>query len=96
MGGVIDRALEAMRAKFADGFEGSAKFVIGSEGAVMVDEAGVRATGDEPAQVTLTAETETFRAILEGELSPTIAFMTGRLTVEGDMGLALRLANRMG
>ena len=96
MGEVIEKAVEAMRAKFADGFDGSAKFVIGSEGAVMVDEAGVRAVGDEPAQVTLTAEVETFRAILEGDLSPTVAFMSGRLAIDGDMGMALRLAGRMG
>ena len=96
MGEVIEKAVEAMRAKFSEGFDGSAKFVIGSEGAVMVDEAGVRAVDDEPAQVTLTATPETFRAILEGELSPTMAFMSGRLSIEGDMGLALRLAGRMG
>lgn len=94
MGEIMERALAAMTEKFADGIDGSAKFVISDVGAVMVDEAGVRA-GDDPAQVTLTAGAETFRAILEGELSPTIAFMSGRLSVDGDMGLALRLANQM-
>lgn len=92
---IMEQAVAAMREKFGDGFDGSAKFVIGEVGALIVDESGVRA-GDGAAQVTLTAEAETFRAILEGELSPTIAFMSGRLSVEGDMGLALRLANRMG
>ncbi len=95
MGEVIDKALEAMRGKFGDGFDGTAKFVIGAEGAIIVDEDGVR-VGDEDAQVTLTAEAETFRAILEGDLSPTMAFMSGRLSIDGDMGLAMRLAGRMG
>ncbi|MBK5925930.1 SCP2 sterol-binding domain-containing protein [Rhodobaculum claviforme] len=95
MGEIMEQAVAAMRAKFGDGVDGSAKFVIGDLGAVIVDQSGVHA-GDGPAQVTLSAEAETFRAILEGDLSPTIAFMSGRLSVEGDMGLALKLANRMG
>ena len=95
MGGIMDQALAAMREKFAGGFDGSAKFVISDVGAVMVDADGVRAD-DGPAEVTLTAGAETFRAILEGDLSPTVAFMSGRLSVDGDMGMALRLANRMG
>jgi len=32
-----------------------------------------------------------FRAILEGEMNPTSAFMTGKLTVDGSMGLAMQL-----
>ena len=95
MSDVIDKAVEAMREKFAGGFDGTVKFVIGEEGSVIVDEDGVR-KGDDEAQVTLTAEVETFRAILEGDLSPTTAFMSGRLSIDGDMGLAMRLAGRMG
>ena len=41
--------------------------------------------------MTLTAEAEVFRAILEGEMNPTAAFMTGQLTVDGSMGLAMQL-----
>lgn len=95
MGDMIDKAVEAMRAKFGDGFDGTAKFVIEGEGAIMVDASGVRA-GDEPADVTLTASVETFRAILDGDLSPTMAFMGGRLAIEGDMGQAMRLGSAMG
>ena len=57
----------------------------------MIDETGARA-GDEPADVTLTADAETFRAILDGGLNPTAAFMTGKLKVDGDMGAAMRLS----
>ena len=31
-------------------------------------------------------------AILDGELNPTSAFMTGKLKVDGDMGAAMRLS----
>jgi putative sterol carrier protein len=73
-----------------DGFDGVAKFVIEGEGAIMVDADGVRA-GDDPADVTLTATAEVFQAMMEGQMNPTMAFMTGKLTVDGSMGLAMKL-----
>ena len=92
MSEVIDQAVSTLNAKLgADGFDGSAKFVIEGEGAVMLDQSGARA-GDEEAEVTMTADTETFRDILEGNLNPTSAFMSGRLKIDGDMGAAKRLA----
>ena len=60
----------------------------------MLDETGARA-GDEEADVTLTADTDTFRAMLDGDLNPTAAFMTGRLRIEGDMGAAMRLGSAL-
>ncbi len=95
MSDVIEKAVATMRDKFGDGFDGSAKFVIEGEGTIMVDGAGVRAA-DEPAEVTLSASTDTFRAILDGDLSPTAAFMSGKLSIDGDMGQAMRLGSAMG
>ena len=93
MSDVIDQAIAALSAKLDGGFdEGTAKFVITDEGAIMLDSQGLRAA-DEPADVTLTADAETFEAILSGESNPTTAFMTGKLTVDGDMGLAMALGN---
>ena len=94
MSNVIDVAVAALAAKMANGVDGVAKFVFQGEGAIMVDRDGVRA-GDEPADVTLTADADVFRAMLEGELNPTTAFMTGRLTVDGSMGLAMQLGAAM-
>ncbi|SEN26977.1 SCP-2 sterol transfer family protein [Gemmobacter aquatilis] len=94
MSEVITAAVAALSAKVA-GFDGVAKFVIPGEGAIMIDAAGVRAA-DEPADVTLTAEAEVFRAILEGEMNATAAFMTGKLAVEGNMGLAMQLGAALG
>ncbi len=92
MSDVIEAAVAAMAKKVTGGFDGSAKFVISGEGAIMLDGDGVRAA-DEPADVTLTADADTFRAILEGDLNPTLAFMTGKLSVDGDMGMAMRLGS---
>ena len=90
MSNVISAAVEALSAKMSGEFDGSAKFFIEDEGAIVVDSDGVRA-GDDETDVTLTADAETFQAILEGDLNPTAAFMSGKLVVDGDMGAAMKL-----
>jgi putative sterol carrier protein len=74
------------------GFDGTAKFVIEGEGAIVIDSEGVRASEDD-ADVTLTADADTFQSILEGDLDPTSAFMSGKLAVDGDMGMAMKLGS---
>jgi len=92
MSDVIEQAVVALNAKLGDaGYDGVAKFVIEGEGAIMLGPDGAMA-GDDDADVTLTADADTFRDILDGSLNPTSAFMTGRLKVDGDMGAAMRLA----
>ena len=95
MSDTIDKAVATLNAKMDGGFDGSAKMVIEGEGAVMIDQSGARA-GDEPSEVTLTATKETFEEILNGETNPTAAFMTGKLSVDGDMGQAMKLAGVLG
>ena len=73
-------------------FDGTAKFDIQGEGAIMMDSTGARA-GDEEADVTLSADADTFQSILEGDTNPTAAFMSGKLAVDGDMGMAMKLAS---
>ncbi|MBJ2151075.1 SCP2 sterol-binding domain-containing protein [Paracoccus sp. IB05] len=94
MSDLIDKAVEKLAAKLSGGFDGVAKFVITGEGTIMLDGQGVRA-GDEEADVTLTASAETFRAILEGDMNPTMAFMTGKLSVDGAMGMAMKLGSAL-
>lgn len=96
MSDVVTEAVAALNAKMdGAGFDGSAKFIIEDEGAIIIDSDGARA-GDDEADVSLTASTETFKAILDGELNPTTAFMTGKLTVDGDMGQAMKLSGVLG
>ena len=95
MSETIDAAVAALSERLSGGFDGIAKFVVEGEGAIMVDGSGVRAA-DEAADVTLTADTDTFRAIISGDLDPTAAFMGGRLKVDGDMGAAMRLGGALG
>ncbi len=93
MSEVITEAVAALNDKMGGaGFDGSAKFVITGEGAVMIDGSGAHA-GDEDADVTLTADVDTFKSILDGDMNPTAAFMTGKLSVDGDMGMAMKLSS---
>lgn len=91
MSDVIEKAVVTLNEKIDGGFDGVAKFVIEDEGAIIVDSAGAHA-GDTEAEVTLIASLETFRGMMEGDLNPTAAFMTGKLKIEGDMGKAMQLA----
>ena len=93
MSDTVNAAVKALNEKMGgNGFDGSAKFDIEGEGTVMMDENGARAA-DEEADVTLTADADTFKEILAGELNPTSAFMTGKLSVDGDMGKAMQLGS---
>lgn len=94
MSDVINTAVAALNEKIEGGFDGLAKFVIGDEGSVMIDSDGARAADDE-ADVTLIADADVFQAILEGETNPTAAFMTGKLKIDGDMGMAMKLASTL-
>ncbi len=93
MSEVVAEAVSALSAKM-DGrsFDSTAKFSIEGEGCVMIDENGVHA-GDEEAEVTLSANADTFQQIMEGDLDPTSAFMSGKLSIDGDMGTAMQLAS---
>ncbi len=95
MSDVVNEAVEVLSKKLSGGFDGIAKFVIEGEGAIMMDSDGVRA-GDDPADVTLTASADVFKSILEGNLNPTMAFMSGKLSVDGSMGLAMKLGSVLG
>ncbi len=90
MSKAIETAVAALTEKFPTGFDGVAKFVITDEGAIVIDGAGVRA-GDDEADVTMTATAEVFQAIMEGEMGATGAYMTGKLKIDGSLGLAMKL-----
>lgn len=93
MSDIVNQAVVALNEKLAGAdFDGTAKFDIEGEGAVMIDSTGARAA-DETADVTLSADADTFKEILDGETNPTAAFMTGKLKVDGDMGMAMKLAS---
>jgi putative sterol carrier protein len=59
----------------------------------VADDTGVQVTEDgntEP-DTTIVLSDETFERLVAGDLSPTAAFMTGKVKISGDMGAALKL-----
>ena len=90
---VIEDAVTALKEKMLNSsFDSSAKFKIEGEGSIVISGNSVYAS-NEDTDVTFIASVEIFQEIFNGELDPTAAFMTGKLKIDGDMGIAMRLAN---
>ncbi|MFW8634342.1 SCP2 sterol-binding domain-containing protein [Cribrihabitans pelagius] len=88
----LEQAAAALNEKLdGEAFDSSAKFEIEDLGTIVLDSTGAR-VADEETEVTMKADAETFQAILAGELNPTAAFMSGKLSIDGDMGTAMKLA----
>ena len=88
---------QRFRSDKATGLSAVYQFVITGEGggawtATLVDGACTVAAGQaaDPS-LTLTTSVSNWERILGGDLDPQLAFMTGRLRIKGDMGLAMRL-----
>jgi len=96
MSEILEKAAAALNEKLAGGgFDASAKFAIADLGAIVLDGDGARVSDDD-ADVTLSADADTFEQILSGDLNPTGAFMSGQLAIDGDMGAAMRLGSALG
>ena len=93
MSDTLEKAAAALNEKLEGGaFDATAKFAIADLGAIVLDSDGARVSDDD-ADVTLSADVDTFEQILSGDLNPTGAFMSGKLSVDGDMGVAMKLAS---
>ncbi len=74
---------------------GTLKFDLGADGSLFVDGAGggntVALNKSEPADCTIAMSAQDFEDLFHGRLHPTAAFMEGKMQVDGDMGLAMKL-----
>ncbi len=95
MSDILNAAVEALNARLDGGFDGSIKFEINGEGTILVDQSGATIS-DGDADCTITADVDTFQGLMSGDLNPTMAFMTGKLKLDGDMGTAMRLGTVLG
>lgn len=97
MSDILDKALGALQAKIGDARpDASVKLDFTDAGALRLDPDGARLDDGTEADCTISATPETFRALFEGTLNPTAAFMSGKLRIAGDMGVAMRMASLLG
>jgi putative sterol carrier protein len=77
------------------GFERSVKFDAGPDGVIVIDGATISTT-DAPADCTIRLSLSDLEDLISGDLSPTTAFMTGKIKIEGDMSVAMALSQLIG
>ncbi len=85
---ITDRFKTAIGAD--SGLGASIKFSLSGEGVILINGARV-SNEDLPADCTIRVSKEDFEKLAKGTLDPTSAFMQGRLKVDGDMGVAMKL-----
>ena len=96
MSDALNQAAAALEAKLTGGApDGTFKFDIEDEGVLRIVNGAV-STEDGDADVTISASLDVLREMFDGELSPTAAYMTGKITIEGDMSAAMKLSSLLG
>ena len=94
----LEEITEQMRGRFGDdsGLDATFKFDFGDAGIVFVDAASVPhvvSNGGGDADCTISISIDDFLEMANGELSPTTAFMMGKLKIDGSMSIAMKLAD---
>jgi len=92
----VQEIADRMRSRVASaGFEHSVKFDTGSDGVIVIDGATVSNT-DAPTDCTIKLSLDDLDSLIAGDLNPTMAFMSGKIKVEGDMTVAMALSQVLG
>lgn len=88
----IQAVADKIKAKVeSSGFDRSIKFDTGSDGVIVIEN-GSLSTTDAPADCTIKLSLDDLESLIAGDLNPTMAFMTGKIKVEGDMSVAMALS----
>jgi putative sterol carrier protein len=90
---------ERIDSERARGLDASYRFDIEGAGTWRLEADGDRVVvseSDAPADCIIRTDERTFLRIVGGEQSPMGAYMTGKVRVEGDLGLALKLRELFG
>ena len=92
----LQTATSSLRSKVGDesGLGATLKFDCGADGVIVIDGASMPNTvnnNDRDTDCTILLSLDTLGELMSGELNPMNAFMTGKIQVTGDMGVALKL-----
>jgi putative sterol carrier protein len=93
----IETARAAITEKVASdsGLNATLKFDCGEDGAIYINGTAIPNTVSDssaPADCTIKLTLANLEAMIAGDLAPTAAFMGGKLQVEGDIAIAMRLS----
>ena len=98
----IEKFTETVRTKVGDdaNLNSTIKFAFTEGGALYIDGKSKpnTVTNDEsaPADCTVKVSLADFAKLMARELDPTTAFMSGKIKIEGDMGVAMKLGRLFG
>jgi putative sterol carrier protein len=89
----LEQLTEGVRSKVAGGgIDESVKFDLGETGVIFLQGSTVsNENGD--ADCTIKMSADDLGDMLSGDLNPTAAFMGGKMQVEGDMSVAMKLGS---
>ena len=76
--------------RWGSGLGKTLKFDLKGDGFIHIDGGSVT-NEDLPADCTIVVSKDDFEAMGEGKLDPTMAFMQGKIKVNGDMSVAMKL-----
>ena len=94
----LESLTEQVRGRVGDdsGIGATVKFSFGDDGVIFVDGASspnAVSNDDNEAQCTIVMSIGDFEEMIAGDLDATTAFMMGKLKVEGDMSIAMKLSS---
>jgi putative sterol carrier protein len=97
----IEEITQGMRERIGEdcGLNATLKFDFKGDGIIHVDAESIPnvvSNDDNDAECTIKISVDNFEALAAGELDPTTAFMMGKLKIEGNMGIAMKLQSVFG
>ena len=92
----LQKVVDGLKQKVGEdcGLAATIKFDFGDQGTVLLDATQVPnlvSTSDSDADCTMVISIENFMALADGTLDGASAFMSGRLKIQGDMSIAMKL-----